>query len=310
MGANAEQMSKWPTVSLIALLLVAASAGVVEAIDIGSGLLYDALIIGPDSVVAYGTNNPDGVNLSDTGTLSDVVYLEDGGVVYLAGGHIEQSLYVFQGGEAHITAGSVGWYIVVMGGNVTVYGTDFAEDVAGELRPLDAGDWTPSGVGVLAGYYEDDSLIDLFFYSATPIHLVEPSASGPIVLSIDIKPGSDDNSINLRSRGVVPVAILSAPDFDATLLPPENIFFAGAAVRMRGKSGKYAVSYEDVNGDGLVDLVVQVATQDLNPAWFEDGGAYLAVCEEPDPDSAVLALGWDKITIVPARQGPASRGKR
>jgi hypothetical protein len=37
-----------------------------------------------------------------------------------------------------------------------------------------------------------------------------------IPVLIDIKPGSDPNSINLGSRGTVPVAILSTQDFDAT----------------------------------------------------------------------------------------------
>jgi hypothetical protein len=39
---------------------------------------------------------------------------------------------------------------------------------------------------------------------------------------VDIKPGSDPNSIDTRSRGVIPVAILSTPTFDATAI--ENIY--------------------------------------------------------------------------------------
>lgn len=303
MGGNAGRRSKWLKVSLIALLLVAASAGVTEAITIGNGYPYDTLDIGPDSVIAY----PGGVVApgSVAGTLFDVVYLKDGGTVNLDGGRIEYMLIV-QGGELWITGGSVGYYIDVTGGDVTVEGTDFAMYAMPDPMPLAAGDWLlEDGSAVLMGFYEDGSVIDLLFnFNDTPIHLVDlagPTDSGPVVLEIDIKPGSDDNTINLRSRGVVPVAILSAVDFDATLLPPENIFFAGAAVRTRGKSGKYAASYEYVNGDEWMDLVIQVETEDLDPAWFEDGGAYLAVCEEPDPDSAVLGLGWDEITIVPAR---------
>ena len=49
---------------------------------------------------------------------------------------------------------------------------------------------------------------------------------------IDIKPGSDPNSINLKSNGVLPVAILSTSqadgeveDFDATTADPTGILF-------------------------------------------------------------------------------------
>ena len=37
-----------------------------------------------------------------------------------------------------------------------------------------------------------------------------------MIVAIDIKPGSYPNSINLKSNGKVPVAILSSPTFDAT----------------------------------------------------------------------------------------------
>lgn len=36
-----------------------------------------------------------------------------------------------------------------------------------------------------------------------------------ISVTVDIKPGSTPNSINLKSRGVVPVAVLTTGDFDA-----------------------------------------------------------------------------------------------
>jgi hypothetical protein len=74
-------------------------------------------------------------------------------------------------------------------------------------------------------------------------------------IEIDIKPGSYPNAINLGSNGVVPVAILSTPDLDATTLPPENVFLAGSGVAVRGKGNKYLASTEDVNGDSLPDLV-------------------------------------------------------
>ena len=47
----------------------------------------------------------------------------------------------------------------------------------------------------------------------------------PPRVEIDIKPGSDPNSINLRSKGVIPVAILTTEDFDATTVDPLSVEF-------------------------------------------------------------------------------------
>ena len=43
---------------------------------------------------------------------------------------------------------------------------------------------------------------------------IPPTSAIPI--SIDIKPDSDRNSINPKSKGVVPVAVLGSMEFDAT----------------------------------------------------------------------------------------------
>jgi hypothetical protein len=79
---------------------------------------------------------------------------------------------------------------------------------------------------------------------------------------IDIKPGSDPNSINLGSKGVVPVAILSSSTFDATTVDPLTVRLGSAEIAVRGK-GTLLAHEEDVNGDGLQDLVIQVNTADL-----------------------------------------------
>jgi hypothetical protein len=76
---------------------------------------------------------------------------------------------------------------------------------------------------------------------------------------IDIKPGCFPNSINLGSNGTVPVAILSTPVFDAATVDPLSVTLAGAAVRVKGKGNSSFL--EDVNGDGLLDMVVHVDTQ-------------------------------------------------
>jgi len=117
----------------------------------------------------------------------------------------------------------------------------------------------------------------------------------PITVEIDIKPGSDDNAINLGSQGVVPVAILSTTEFDATTVDPETVALAGAGLAVRGKSSKSMAHQEDINGDGLQDLVLQVYTTNLDPEELQDGTAVLTgKTFDGEPIN-----GSDEITIVP-----------
>jgi hypothetical protein len=118
---------------------------------------------------------------------------------------------------------------------------------------------------------------------------------GPMQVDIDIKPGSWPNSINLGSKGVIPIAILSTPDFDATQVDPGTVALAGAGVALRGKGNKSLAHEEDVNGDGLPDLVVQVETENLDPSVFQDGFATLTGQTFGGQD----IQGSDEIVVVP-----------
>jgi hypothetical protein len=93
------------------------------------------------------------------------------------------------------------------------------------------------------------------------------------------------NSINLKSKGVVPVAVLTTGDFDASSVDPDTVEFAGA-VPLRW-------TMEDVDGDGNTDLLFHFKTQELTL----------------DPDSAEATLtgstygaqliqGTDTVNIV------------
>jgi hypothetical protein len=121
-------------------------------------------------------------------------------------------------------------------------------------------------------------------------------AVSPRNVLIDIKPGSYPNSINLGSNGVVPVAILSEPDFDATLVDPGTVSLAGAGVAVRGKGSRLLAHEEDVNDDGLLDLVLQVETENLKEEELQAGsGTIVGATYEGVP-----IIGSDTITIVPA----------
>jgi hypothetical protein len=76
-------------------------------------------------------------------------------------------------------------------------------------------------------------------------------------VSIDIKPESSTNSINVNSRGLITVAILTTEDFDATTVDSLSVTFAaGGAEAAKGK-----VYVEDVDSDGDLDLLLHFRTQ-------------------------------------------------
>ena len=82
--------------------------------------------------------------------------------------------------------------------------------------------------------------------------------SSTIDVDIDIKPGSDPNSINTRSMGVVPVAILGSESFDVTNIDVSTLVFgpAGAApAHDLSNPNTYSDHLQDVNDDGFLDLV-------------------------------------------------------
>ena len=78
----------------------------------------------------------------------------------------------------------------------------------------------------------------------------------PFPIEIDIKPGSSPNSINLKSKGVVPVAVLTTDDFDALSIDPYTVLFAGAS------AAHWTVC--DVDNDGDWDMLFHFRTQELN----------------------------------------------
>jgi hypothetical protein len=84
----------------------------------------------------------------------------------------------------------------------------------------------------------------------------------PLQVTIDIKPGATPNCINNDGHGVIPVAILGSATFDVTGVDATSVRLEGLAVRVVGRQGNLQASYADVNGDGLTDLVVQIADED------------------------------------------------
>lgn len=114
---------------------------------------------------------------------------------------------------------------------------------------------------------------------------------------IDIKPGSFPNSINPKSKGVIPVAILTTTaedgdsiDFDAAIVDPETVEF--------GPAGAIPTQYalEDVDGDSDLDMILHFRIQDTGI----DAGATEATINGETEDGTAFT-GTDSVRTVPSK---------
>jgi len=119
-------------------------------------------------------------------------------------------------------------------------------------------------------------------------------------VEVDVKPGSFPNPINPDQSGTTPVAVLSTAEFDAPAsISPETLMFGRTdsedSLAYRGKTGtRPQVGYEDVNGDGQVDVVAHFLTA---LCGFVDGDStgYL----KAETVDGLGVFGSDSIHTVP-----------
>jgi len=176
--------------------------------------------------------------------------LYPGAIVYKGGSALSGSEINFYGGQ--LGTGYISAFGSTSMPKITVYGRNFA--VNGQpLDPLATSfDLALGSYPVLTGFYDNGEPINLKFYGNIPINLVVLGSQ----MEIDIKPGNEQNNINLKSNGVVPVAVLTTEQFDAATVDPATALFAGAAPRHWG--------IEDIDDDGDQDIIFHFRTQELD----------------------------------------------
>ncbi len=151
-------------------------------------------------------------------------------------------------------AGQIVGFSIAAGGllHAALWENDLLTDL-GDGRAKDINE-----AGQIVGIRFSDGGADLL-----PVVWTVPTRSMTQSISLDIKPGSTTNKLNIKSNGVIPVAILSTTDLDATTVKVSTVCFgdAGAETERDCTEKHRKGHHDDVNGDGLVDLVLHFETQ-------------------------------------------------
>ena len=201
--------------------------------------------------------------------------------------------------------------------------------------------WSPDGVPVgdlITGlwrplYLEFDSFDNAVIAEYTAFRAIQVDPSGTVIAQVllserpvgvaicraglqppqgpgcDIKSGSDPNSVNPRSQGVIPVAILGSSGFDASEIDPATVSFGphGAA-----PAHEEMIHHEDVNADGMIDAVFHFRTPETGIvhgdteaciSWMTFAGDAFTCCDEirtvPPHGRRALATGCSGVIGVP-----------
>jgi hypothetical protein len=119
----------------------------------------------------------------------------------------------------------------------------------------------------------------------------------PITVGLEIKPGSDPNSINPSLEGDLPVAILGTDVFDVADVDVTTLAFGPSRASFDHSHGPHL---EDVNGDGFTDLMAHFRIEDAGIA-FGDPEA----CATGKKLDGKPFMGCDAIRTVPDMDGDA-----
>lgn len=143
-------------------------------------------------------------------------------------------------------------------------------------------------IGKYALSIEAIDLIGGDIINRTRYYTVTEATEGEVTyVAIDIKPGSDRNPVNTKSKGVTPVAILGSASFDVLNVEVNTIRFGPATIQ--------APCYHivDTNDDGFEDLVTHIVTADIGLAIVKD-----EVCLSGNLNGGELIYGCDSIETV------------
>jgi hypothetical protein len=215
------------------------------------------------------------------------IYQRDGGVTW-----------TFSGPIIGVMSDSNGNYEVASTPELGVPDTNYP--AAGfAARGLDSGDsYTIAGNQLILGMGVDPDAGDWIRVITAP--------TAPITeLEIDIKPGSCPNPLNVKSQGVLPVAILGTEDLDVTDIDVGAISLAGVApIRFDYEDvatpfeGELCDCHKD-GPDGYFDLTLKFDTQEIVTALGDvEDGEYLPLTLSATLVDGTVIEGSDCIRVI------------
>jgi hypothetical protein len=156
--------------------------------------------------------------------------------------------------------------------------------------------WNEPVSGWATGDFDRDGDIDLVVASADGegIYVLINQLPNIFYVDIDIQPGEDSNHLNLNEHGVIPVAIFGTADLDVYQIDLASLSLLGLSLKMVGAKGKTLAHFDDINGDGNVDLIAQFEDSD----GLIVGGTDYATLSGQLYDGTPIE-GTDRIRIVP-----------
>jgi hypothetical protein len=128
-------------------------------------------------------------------------------------------------------------------------------------------------------------------------------------VAVDVKPGSDDNPVNLESRGKLPVAILTTTDFDATTVDTSDLSqIQFGDPDLAGRVSPLRANLDDVDHDGDTDVILHFSMRDIKAEQALNAHSVMAeLTATALIDSTPVPIrGTDSVRIVRPKQAESS----
>jgi hypothetical protein len=211
------------------------------------------------------------------GTINAYIHANDDSTIDITGGVINAAIISHDACTINVTGGMID-HFQAYESTIYIYGNNFRVDGVAlgsgeDIKPygvIDSyGFWRKN---TITGTLQDGTALNAFYAiwddSDAAIIVIEvPTVTS---VAVDIKPGACPNPVNVKSKGVLPVAILGTEEFDVSTIDPASVRLNDVEP-IRSSLEDVAAPLTDPNEcecttngpDGFIDLTLKFKTQDI-----------------------------------------------